>query len=165
MISIFPCALSQISNHTSPQGDVCTRATGVKRKTSYSPKLEWPWFTAAKTRICNHDHDCRNVFRLRVLIKITTKCSSGGYWQRLLQWVQVEGLGPQLEKIQSELSLCEKVQKNSMRKNKNLLKINFKALAEYLETKRLAFPRSDFSFTFCWESLDQSLAARSSLKY
>ena len=39
----------------------------------------------------------------------------------------VPGMADQLEKIQSELSLCEK------------------ALAEYLETKRLAFPRFYFS--------------------
>ena len=74
---------------------------------------------------------------------------------------KVPGLGEQLEKIQSELSLCEKVQKSTcseMRKKSKFIacKSNFKALAEYLETKRLAFPRSEFNFTFHQETLDQS---------
>ena len=72
---------------------------------------------------------------------------------------KVPGLGEQLEKIQSELSLCEKVQKptcSELRKNQSSSKLNFKALAEYLETKRLAFPRSEFIFTFHQETFDQS---------
>ena len=45
----------------------------------------------------------------------------------ILCWIVFPGLAEQLEVIQAQLSLCEK------------------ALAEYLETKRLAFPRFYFA--------------------